>query len=93
MTKEEAINQLSIIYLGEFDKDREAKNMAISALTQLKKMERLSNIFEKTFDWGCNDEAQALYANAMYSCVHPDDTAFSDAIEMFEQHMIDFGGQ
>jgi hypothetical protein len=32
MTKEEAIEQLCIIYLGEFDKDREAKDMAISAL-------------------------------------------------------------
>lgn len=33
MTREEAIKQLSIRYLGEFDKDREAKNMAISALS------------------------------------------------------------
>ena len=32
MNKDEAIKQLSIIYLGEYDKDREAKNMAISAL-------------------------------------------------------------
>ncbi|MBR1904879.1 MAG: hypothetical protein IJ819_00250 [Clostridiales bacterium] len=34
MTREEAIKQLSIRYLGEFDKDREAKDMAVSALTE-----------------------------------------------------------
>lgn len=42
MTREEAIEQLSIVYLGEFDKDREAKDIAISALSDYDKMQKIS---------------------------------------------------
>lgn len=48
MTREEAIEQLSIRYLGEFDKDREAKDMAISALSTDGEYIKKSELFDKT---------------------------------------------
>ena len=32
-------------------------------------IKKYTSMYEKTFDWGCNDRAKCLYANAVYSIV------------------------
>ena len=46
-------------------------------------LKRLTNLFEKTFDWGCNDTARALYANAVYAIISGNEI-FEQCIEDFE---------
>ncbi len=41
MTREEAIQELKIQFLGEYDRQREAKNIAIKALEQLRVQESI----------------------------------------------------
>ena len=55
----------------------------------LKKIQRLTDLYETTFDWGCNDESTAMYANAIYACMHPELDYWQHSIEDFEQHILD----
>lgn len=32
-------------------------------------LKKYTKMYEQTFDWGCNDKAKYLYANAVYSVV------------------------
>lgn len=50
------------------------------------KLSELSRLFEQTFDWGCNDEAKALYANAVYAIIS-NNPAFNDCEKEFIEHM------
>ena len=54
MTSEEAIKELKIEFVGEYDRQREAKNIAIKALGQVEKLRELKKITE---------EKEQVYAN------------------------------
>ena len=47
MTREEAIKELKIEFVGEYDRQREAKNIAIKALGQVEKLRELKKITEE----------------------------------------------
>ena len=51
------------------DKKIDAFILGIKALEKIEKLNKLSNLFEKTFDWGCNDNARDLYTNAVYAVI------------------------
>lgn len=57
-------------------------------LDKIKKLEQLTNLFEKTFDWGCNDTARDLYANAVYAVVSGNEI-FKECVEQFEEHVLE----
>ena len=58
-------------------------------LDDLKKIQRYSKILEKTFDWGCNDEARDLYANAVYE-IATHNKAFEGAEKEFEEYVLNY---
>ena len=62
--------------------------LGIEALDKIKKLEQLTNLFEKTFDWWCNDTARDLYANAVYAVVSGNEI-FKECVEQFEEHVLE----
>ena len=57
--------------------------------SMVEKIKRLSQLYEKTFEWGCNDGAKELFADAVYACLHPEDDCWQECITEFEQYMMD----
>lgn len=51
------------------------------------KIQEYSKLLEKTFDWGCNDEAINLYANAVYE-ISTHNKAFKGAGKEFEDYIL-----
>lgn len=49
------------------------------------KLKEYSRLLEQTFEWGCNDEAKALYANAIYSVI-----SGNKIFEECEQKFLDY---
>ena len=66
MTIEEAIKELKIEFVGEYDRQREAKNIAIKALGQVEKLRELKKITE---------EKERFYAKEPY-----DHTLYSNGL-------------
>ena len=66
MTSEEAIKELKIEFVGEYDRQREAKNIAIKALDQVEKLRELKKITE---------EKERFYAKEPY-----DHTLYSNGL-------------
>ena len=66
MTREEAIKELKIEFVGEYDRQREAKNIAIKALGQVEKLRELKKITE---------EKERFYAKEPY-----DHTLYSNGL-------------
>ena len=66
MTNEEAIKELKIEFVGEYDRQREAKNIAIKALGQVEKLRELKKITE---------EKERFYAKEPY-----DHTLYSNGL-------------
>ena len=54
-------------------------------LEKIDKLEKFTKMFQQTFDWGCNDHAEALYANAVYSVI-----SGNKIFEKCEQDFIDY---
>lgn len=52
---------------------------------KIDKLEKFTKMFQQTFDWGCNDRAKILYANAVYSVISGNET-----FEECEQEFIDY---
>ena len=52
---------------------------------KIDKLEKFTRMFEQTFDWGCNDRAKFLYANAIYSVI-----SGSETFKECEQEFIDY---
>ncbi len=70
MTEEEAkYTIIEYMPIMGFPKYRQALRMAINALEKQTKIKEFTKLYEQTFDWGCNDEAKVLFANAIYSIV------------------------
>ena len=66
MTREEAIKELKIEFVGEYDRQREAKNIAIKAIDQVEKLRELKKITE---------EKERFYAKEPY-----DHTLYSNGL-------------
>ena len=49
------------------------------------KLETFTHLFEQTFEWGCNDRAKCLYANAVYSVI-----SANKIYEECEQDFLDY---
>lgn len=62
--------------------------IGINALEKIEKLNSLTNLFEKTFDWGCNDTARDLYANAVYAVVSGNEI-FEECIDKFKDYMLE----
>lgn len=58
-------------------------------LQQLKQIKELTDLYETTMEWGCNDTAKALFANAIYACMHPEEEWFQHCIDEFKNHLIE----
>lgn len=54
----------------------------------IKKLKKFTKLFQKTFDWGCNDRAKYLYANAVYSVISGNPT-FEECEQEFLDYMIE----
>ena len=66
MTSEEAIKELKIEFVGEYDRQREAKNIAIKALDQVEKLRELrKNLAEKERFYANESNDNTLYSNGL----------------------------
>ena len=66
MTESEAIKELKIEFVGEYDIQREAKNIAIKALDQVAKMRELrENLAEKERFYANQPHDNTLYSNGL----------------------------
>lgn len=63
------------------------KNFKIEE-SELNKLKKYTDLFEKTFDWGCNDTAKYLYANAIYSIISGNPN-FKECEEDFLDYMLE----
>ena len=52
------------------------------------KLNELTRLYEKTFDWGCNDTAKILYANAVYAIISGNEI-FKECIDEFKNYMLE----
>ena len=52
-----SFNELYSIFEDDYKKEREFK------------LNKFSEMLKETFEWGCNDRAKCLYANAIYSVI------------------------
>lgn len=55
---------------------------------KIKRLKECCTLLEKTFNWSCNDEAKALFANAAYAIV-TDNPTFSDSEDIFKQYVLE----
>lgn len=74
------------------DRKIDAFILGINALEKNEKLNKLTNLFEKTFDWGCNDRAKVLYANAVYAVIS-ENKIFEECIDEFKEYMLENLGQ
>lgn len=51
-------------------------------------LKSLTNLFKKTFEWGCNDRAKALYANAVYAVISENKT-YEECIDEFKDYVLE----
>lgn len=55
---------------------------------KIEKLNKLTDLFEKTFDWGCNDTASDLYAYAVYAVISGNEI-YEECIDKFKIHMLE----
>lgn len=53
-------------------------------------LKTFTRLFEQTMEWGCNDRAKCLYANAVYSIVS-DNEIFKECEQEFLDYMHENG--
>ena len=53
-------------------------------------LNKYAEMFEQTFDWGCNDRAKCLFANAVYSVISGNET-FRECEQDFLDYMHENG--
>lgn len=74
------------------EEKRNIENHILEKLYKYEDMEEelksLANLYEKTFDWGCNDEATDLFAHAVYAVIS-ENKIFRDYINEFKNHMLE----
>lgn len=58
-------------------------------LKQFKQIKKLTDLYETTMEWGCNDEAKALFANAIYACIYPEKKWFQECIDEFKNYLLE----
>ena len=56
----------------------------------LQRLEKYTKMYEQTFDWGCNDRANYLFANAIYSVISGNET-FKECEQDFLDYMHENG--
>lgn len=56
---------------------------------KLKQIKELTDLYETTMEWGCNDYSKCLFANAIYACMHPEEEYFQHCIDEFKNHLIE----
>ena len=56
----------------------------------LEKIKELTNMYAQTLEWGCNDRAKYLYANAIHAVVSENDT-YEECIQEFVDYMHENG--
>lgn len=74
------------------DRKIDAFILGINALEKNEKLNKLANLLEKTFDWGCNDTAKVLYANAVYAVISGN-KIFEECIDEFKEYILENLGQ
>lgn len=52
------------------------------------KLKKFSDMFKETFEWGCNDTAKFLYANAIYSIITENKT-YKESEQDFLDYMLE----
>lgn len=65
-------------YFNHFGKNKTQSN-------EKDKLKYYTRLFEQTFEWGCNDRAKFLYANAIYSVISK-----NKIYEECEQEFLDY---
>ena len=60
----------------------------MSTIDMEEELKSLANLYEKTFDWGCNDTAKILYANAVYAIISGNEI-FKECIDEFKNYMLE----
>ena len=55
---------------------------------KLKQIKELTDLYETTMEWGCNDHAKCLFANAIYACMHPEKEWFQECIGDFIKEIV-----
>ncbi len=73
---------------GTVGEQKEALRIAINTLEKQSKIEKYTRLFEQTFDWGCNDTAKMLYANAVYSVISGKEI-FAECEQEFLEYMAE----
>lgn len=79
------------IYLNEAEQARnsaEEQEQIETWLKQLKQIKELTDLFETTMDWGCNDEVKCSFANAIYACINPEKEYFQHCIGDFIKEIV-----
>lgn len=80
----------SSITLSNINDKESACIIAIKALDKLDKIENFTYLFEQTLDWGCNDMAKCLYANAVYSVITGKEN-YKECEQEFKDYMYENG--
>lgn len=74
------------------EEKRSIENHILEKLYKYENMEEelksLANLYEKTFDWGCNDEATDLFAHAVYAVIS-ENKIFRNYINEFKNYMLE----
>lgn len=70
------------------DRKIDAFIFGINALEKIEQLNKLTDLFEKTFDWGCNDGIRDLYANAVYAVISENEI-FEECIDKFKDYMLE----
>ena len=68
--------------------DKQILDAIVNLKTKMDKIEDLTKLFEKTMEWGCNDRAKCLYAQAVYAIVSEDDI-YEECIDEFKDYMLE----
>lgn len=55
---------------------------------KVKRLEYITKLYEKTFDWGCNDKAKDLYTNAVYAIIS-EKPIFQECIDEFKDYILE----
>ena len=77
------------VYLAEETRARSSAEYHVQLaewLKQLKQIKELTDLYETTMEWGCNDNAKCQFANAVYACMHPDEKYFQHCIDKFKNY-------
>ena len=82
MTKEEVIRELKIQFVGEYDRQREAKDMAIKALEQEAILDKIKAeiLAEMQYHSGSGDEVVQAYADGLHNSLRIIDKCRAESV-------------